>query len=64
MSFLEFLDTLKNTLDDITVCGKENINRMFSIYMAIDGQRQAILSSMNKDGDNNGRQSDKHADPS
>lgn len=62
MDYLQFLNTLENTLDNISVCGKENVLRMTSIYEAIDTNRTAILQSekqmIKKDGEGNGRQSD------
>ena len=60
MDFLQFLNTLENTLNQITVHGRPNIERMAGIFMAIDKQRSSIMESMQKDGEEDGRQVDRH----
>ncbi len=54
MDILSFLNTLENTLCNLEVRGRDNIDRLMGCFIAIDNMKQAIL----KDGEENGRQSD------
>ena len=58
MDFLQFLNTLENTLEQISIRGRDDADRMTGIFMAIDNQRAMILASMKKGGDESGRQND------
>ena len=44
MNFVEFLDTLANTLDDIEVHGRENVNLMAVCFSAIEQMRDSIMN--------------------
>lgn len=58
MDFQTFLNLLENTLEEIRVAGRQDTERMFSIYQAIDRMRGQIA----KGGEQDGRQVDKPAD--
>ena len=68
MNFLQFLATLENTLEQISVRGKEDIDRMEGIFFAITKMRKEIILEMGKEenpnkqepqgGEVDGRQSD------
>ena len=70
MGFLDFLNTLENTLDGIDVHGKENVNKLNACFFAIDDMRESILSSIKSElkkpdgGEDNGRQADIGTDSS
>ena len=48
MNFVEFLTTLENTLDEISVCGKGNVDRMNACFIAINEMRNSILQMAQK----------------
>lgn len=62
MDYLQFLNTLENTLERMSVRGRDDAERIVGIFNAIDQQRQMIISSMNKGGEESGRQVDKRTD--
>ena len=65
MNFLQFLNTLENTLENISIRGRDDLERMGGIYAAIDQMRQSLLVSDRKEGgEKNGRQSDIGTDTS
>ena len=65
MDILKFLNTLENTLENITVNGRKNLDRLMGCFIAIDEMRSAIMSEQNannqEDGDEDGRQVDNGA---
>lgn len=54
MDFIQFLDTLELTLDEIEVHGKSNLIKMLGSMQAIDKMRIQIKEG----GEVNGRQTD------
>ena len=68
MNFLEFLDTLQNTLDEIEVRGRKNIDAMSASMNAIEAMKNSIIASFQQEiakptetvdgGDEVGRQGD------
>lgn len=60
MNFLQFLNILDNTLEHISVRGREDLERMGGIYSAIDKMKEQCIS---KGGDDSGRQNNSGADP-
>ena len=54
MDFIQFLDTLELTLDEIEVHGKSNLIKMLGSMQAIDKMRIQIEEG----GEVNGRQTD------
>ena len=47
MSFLEFLVTLENTMSGIEVKGKENVEKMFACFGAIENMKNSLMSMAN-----------------
>ena len=72
MGFIEFLDRLHNTLEEIEVHGKNNIESMYACMRAISEMKESIIQSMQAEmakkqpvgGDEVGRQSDIGAESS
>lgn len=60
MEFITFLNVLDNTLDNIEVHGRENVDRMAGIFRAIDNMRYQLTS----EGEDDGRQVDIGTDSS
>lgn len=58
MSLLEFLNTLENTLNELEVKGKKNINYLYGCFVAIEDARKSILSVPEDGGEVDGRQTD------
>lgn len=50
MDFLTFLDMLENTLDNISVSGRGNAERVTGIYHAIDNMRYQLTAKEEDDG--------------
>ena len=44
MDWLTFLNALENTLNQIEVKGKENLDCMYGCFIAIDKARQTVLA--------------------
>lgn len=57
MSFLEFLNTLENTLDELEVKGKRNINYLGGCFRAIEEARKSLMTKPSG-GVEDGRQTD------
>ena len=59
MNFLQFLNTLENTLENISIRGRDDLERVGGICAAIDQMRHSILNPHKKEGgEEDGRQSD------
>ena len=59
MNIFEFLNRLETTLEKIKVSGKEDTNRMYATFVAIDELRESLKNEMHKalkDGEDDGGQ--------
>lgn len=54
MDIINFLNMLENTLSDISVKGKDNVDKLMGCFIAIDRTRAQLI----KESEENGRQVD------
>jgi hypothetical protein len=48
MNFVEFLTTLENTLNEVSVCGKNNVDKLSACFIAIEEMRNSIIQMAQK----------------
>ena len=58
MDFLTFLNTMRNSLNQIEVKGKENLDTLFSCILATESMIDSIKNMANKEIDDGGELAD------
>ena len=46
MDFIDFLSTLSNTLEEIEVHGRNNIDKMYACFFAIDRMKSSLINAI------------------
>lgn len=62
MNILDFLNALENTLNELSITGRDNMDKLMGCFIAIDRLRESLRqpaeSDTNKGGEMDGRQAD------